>query len=252
MLNTSLCRVFAKRPLDISTLHNLRPKDAAEDAKPASTDPDPEFKPAGELFPLAKTIFDTAVHADALNTAKLVESMLWAVAEEPDVRRNLIALKPRLIPKDQRPQPTPNVSHEAVFATTSGSLHITVEARASAAAYALERNVSILNLLLPTVSMDDPCWHTVVAYWAHSRLFLAGVMTGICDSMRQFTTLGVVRELFAALWKQTGDGELVVEGVAVKRVWTAVNFYPLAQRLSNQVSEEYTTWEAVQEIASRT
>ncbi|KAJ1936356.1 hypothetical protein FBU59_005080 [Linderina macrospora] len=251
-MNTTLRRVFSKRPLDISTLHNLRPKEPAEDPKPAPSDPEPEFKPANEIFPLAKLLLDMAVRADALNAAKLVENTLWDVAEEPDVRRNLIALKPRLIPKDQRPLSTSNTSHEAVSAITSGSLHISTEARASAAAYALERNVSILNILLPLVSMEDPNWHKTIVYWVHSRLFLAGVMTAICDSMRQFSTLGVVRELFAALWHAAKDGELAVDGIAVKRTWSAVNFCPLAMRLSNQVNEEYMTWEMVQEIASRT
>ncbi|KAJ2822298.1 hypothetical protein IWW50_004271 [Coemansia erecta] len=260
VLRVAVEQVFGKRPLDVFTLHSLRPQELSALAPltpgvgagavtgfgfgppSASGDAEAAFRPAAEVYPLARRVVAAlARSAGPPAAAQAVGAQLWAVAEEPDVRRNLIALKPRLIPKEHRPAASQkSVSQETVLQTTSGSLHIPAEAAASAAAYALDRSVYLLGLLAASAEKDCDAGvlKDVVACLARSRTLLAVLMVAVGDSMRQFATLGATRELLASLWA-AGDDEEVV------RVWAGVNFYVLAQRLNSQLPEEFTTWSEI-------
>ncbi|KAJ2545678.1 hypothetical protein GGF49_000187 [Coemansia sp. RSA 1853] len=239
VLRVTVEQVFGARPLDVYTLHSLRPHTltSLEPLTPTDTTEN-AFRPGAELYPLARHILELACEQlGSSNVASLIEAQMWAVGEEPDVRRSLIALKPRLIPKEQRPAATPrNVTQETVEMTTSGSLHIVAETTASRAAYALDRSVYVLGLIAARADGLEDMVHKL----ACSRVLLAVLMVAVGDSMRQFATLAATRELLCALW--TND-----EGVA--QVWARVNFYTLAQRLNSQVPDEFTTWADVQAIS---
>ncbi|KAJ1642267.1 hypothetical protein LPJ64_005873 [Coemansia asiatica] len=255
-----LCRIFSKRPLDIFTLHSLRPR--APSSMPvfahSATDGESQFRPGAEIFPLAKRILQLVLgdgmdHARILQASNIIEHCMWTICEEPDVRRNLIALKPRLIPKEQRPAPNETgASHEIVLQTTSGSLHIPSEAVASAAAYALDRSVYLLGLLA-TGSMDIAGIKSLFLVLANSRVFLATLMTAVGDSMRQFATLSTTRELLGTLWAISDHGSTKVEdsGLTTEQVWTGINFFALAQRLNSQLPEEFMSWTQVQSLSTR-
>ncbi|KAJ1747372.1 hypothetical protein LPJ69_006296, partial [Coemansia sp. RSA 1752] len=240
VLRVTVERVFGARPLDVYTLHSLRPHNltSLEPLTPTET-AENAFRPSAELYPLARHMLVLACEQLGSScVASLIEAQMWSVGEEPDVRRSLIALKPRLIPKEQRPAATTrNVTQETVEMTTSGSLHIVAETTASRAAYALDRSVYVLGLVAARV---DGGLLDMVHELARSRVLLAVLMVAVGDSMRQFATLAATRELLCALW--TND-----DGVA--RVWAGVNFYALAQRLNSQLPEEFTTWADVQAIS---
>ncbi|KAJ2308013.1 hypothetical protein IWW55_000677 [Coemansia sp. RSA 2706] len=237
----ALERALAKRPLDVFTLHAVRPRAQSGLAPltPVSASDDAPFRPGAELYPLARRLLEQSLQASGAveRVVKLVEAQLWSISEEPDVRRNLIALKPRLIPKDQRPAATSkSMTHEVVLQTTSGHLHIASEAAASAAAYALDRSVYLLGLV---AEHADGAVHELAAKLAQSRVLLAVLMVAVGDSMRQFATLAATRELLTKLWAAGDEAE-------VQRVWAGVNFYTLAQRLNSQLPEEFTTWAEIQ------
>ncbi|KAJ1795747.1 hypothetical protein LPJ56_007295 [Coemansia sp. RSA 2599] len=224
----------------------------------SATDGESPFRPGAEIFPLAKRILllmlgDDVDRARTLQVSGMIESCMWTICEEPDVRRNLIALKPRLIPKEQRPAANEtSASHEIVLQTTSGSLHIPSEAVASAAAYALDRSVYLLGLLA-TRSDEDAGIGSLFLALANSRAFLATLMTAVGDSMRQFATLSTTRELLNTLWAISDHGSAKVEegGLATGQVWTGINFFTLAQRLNSQLPEEFMTWSQVQLLSTR-
>ncbi|KAJ1771495.1 hypothetical protein LPJ74_002315 [Coemansia sp. RSA 1843] len=263
IMQAILCRLFSKRPLDIFTLHSLRPRQMAPTAPSTphsvTADSDASFRPGAEIYPLARRVLKLALDSTSGSenilgierTSQLIGQCMWTICEEPDVRRNLIALKPRLIPKEQRPAAKEtSMSQDTILQTTSGSLHITAEAVASSAAYALDRCVYLLGMLVAKESSDVQTRKLAVQL-SHSRVFMATLMTTIGDSMRQFATLSATRDLLNTLWKASGNGEAVVEGVKISQVWTGVNFYTLAQRLSSQAPEEYTTWEYIQSLPTR-
>ncbi|KAJ2501285.1 hypothetical protein GGH96_002090 [Coemansia sp. RSA 1972] len=239
VLRVTVEQAFGARPLDVYTLHSMRPRNltSLEPLTPTDTTEN-AFRPGAELYPLARHMLVLACEQLGSScVASLIEAQMWTVGEEPDVRRSLIALKPRLIPKEQRPAATTrNVTLETVAMTTSASLHIAAEATASRAAYALDRSVYVLGLIAARVDGLVDMVHKL----ACSRILLAVLMVAVGDSMRQFATLAATRELLCALW--TND-----EGVA--RVWAGVNFYALAQRLNSQLPEEFTTWADVQAIS---
>ncbi|KAJ2558248.1 hypothetical protein EV175_000884 [Coemansia sp. RSA 1933] len=264
VMRAVLCRLFAERPLDIFTLHSLRPRQLAQTAPvtphlaAAATDGD-SFRPGAEVYPIARRVLQLALgsgnsSSSALGidkTVQLIEQSFWTISEEPDVRRNLIALKPRLIPKEQRPAANEtSMSQETIMHTTSGSLHIPAEATASAAAYALDRCVCLLAMLVANESSDARTRDLAIQL-AHSRVFMATLMITVGDSMRQFATLTTTRDLLNSLWRASSDGEAVVGGVKTSQVWTGVNFYTLAQRLSIQAPEEYTTWTVIQGMPAK-
>ncbi|KAJ2725399.1 hypothetical protein GGI07_001278 [Coemansia sp. Benny D115] len=245
-------RAFAKRPLDISTLHLLRPRTLSDMAPLAqsTTDSDSSFRPGAEIYPLVRRILQLAIGEDSQTvdaTSKAIESCMWDICEEPDIRRSLIALKPRLIPKEQRPAAQDmNDSHEAVLHLTSGSLHIPAEAIASAGAYALDRTVYFLGLLSNAYDRDEKI-DSLLVKLAYSRVFMATLMTAVGETMRQFPSFPTVRELLNALWA------LVVsrEGDAAENVWIGTNFYALAQRLNTHAPEEFISWETVQPLLNK-
>ncbi|KAJ2764704.1 hypothetical protein IWQ56_004387, partial [Coemansia nantahalensis] len=128
-------RLFGQRPLDVFTLHTLRPRTLSSLAPlpSPSGDSDAQFRPGAEVYPLARRVLLLGLgDGDAQATdavARVIVDCMWAIGEEPDVRRSLIALKPRLIPKEQRPSAADtSVSEDTVLQTTSGSLHIPAEA----------------------------------------------------------------------------------------------------------------------------
>ncbi|KAJ1730591.1 hypothetical protein LPJ61_002931 [Coemansia biformis] len=257
MVQPVLNTLFGQRPLDVFTLHTLRPKELSTLAplSSAASDGDALFRPAAEVYPLARRVLllglgDGGAHAAAA-VAKAIENCMWAVSEEPDVRRNLIALKPRLIPKEQRPAATEtSTSEDTVLQTTSGSLHIPAESVASAAAYALDRSVYLIGLLAVRAN-ENPCLKRAAVALAHSRAFLAVLMIAVGDSMRQFTALSATRELLSALWTLTDAGSDEIDGVTVRQAWAGVNFCALAQRLNSQLPEEYTTWAHIQALPAK-
>ncbi|KAJ2078053.1 hypothetical protein H4R24_004748 [Coemansia sp. RSA 988] len=250
-------RAFGKRPLDVFTLHSLRPRHLSSlpPLTPHSGDTEPPFRPAAEVYPFVRRVLLLAlgdsVSLSPSDVARAIESHMWAVSEEPDVRRNLIALKPRLIPKEHRPDAgEKSTSQEIVLQTTSASLHIPAEAVASAAAYALDRSVSLLALLVAHTD-EDACLGRFALCLGHARALLAVLMIAVGDSMRQFATLASTRELLTILWTVADDGDAEFDGTTTRCVWTGVNFYSLAQRLNSQLSEEYITWSQLQEMSSK-
>ncbi|KAJ2698896.1 hypothetical protein FB645_005493 [Coemansia sp. IMI 203386] len=255
-----LSRMFAKRPLDIFTLHSLKPR--CPSSMPvfahSATDGESPFRPGAELFPLTRRLLhlmlgDGQDITRILQVCNLIENCMWIICEEPDIRRNLIALKPRLIPKEQRPAANDtSTSHDTVLQTTSGSLHIPSEAVASAAAYALDRSVYLLGLLV-TRSGDTAGTRSLFVALANSRVFLATLMTAVGDSMRQFATLSTTRELLNALWNiaDQGNAKIGDDGLSTEQVWTGVNFFTLAQRLNSQLPEEFMTWTQIQSLPIR-
>ncbi|KAJ2807709.1 hypothetical protein H4R20_001170 [Coemansia guatemalensis] len=250
-------RAFGKRPLDVFTLHSLRPRQLSSlpPLTPHSGDTEPPFRPAAEVYPFVRRVLLLALDDCGLlspsDVARAIEDHLWAVSEEPDVRRNLIALKPRLIPKEHRPDAgEKSTSQEIVLQTTSASLHIPAEAIASAAAYALDRSVSLLALLVAHTD-EDACLGRLALCLAHSRALLAVLMIAVGDSMRQFATLASTRELLTILWTVADDGDAEFDGTTTRCVWTGINFYSLAQRLNSQLSEEYITWPQLQSMYSK-
>ncbi|KAI8324526.1 hypothetical protein GQ54DRAFT_302517 [Martensiomyces pterosporus] len=266
LTRVALRRIFSKRPLDVFTLHSLRPKSLSTlpPLAPNAADSDSAFRPGAELHPITKRLLLLSLEGNANSTsagdcareiASLIDGCMWDIAEEPDVRRNLIALKPRLIPKEQRPAATATgVSHEAVVMTTSGALHITAEAYASSAAYALDRCVYLLGLLVTRAQEDAAASagiRLLCLNLAHSRVFLATLLTAIGDSMRQFATLPTTRELLNALWAVADGGDAEVGGMKISQTWTGVNFLTLAQRINAQTPEEYTTWGTIQGMPAR-
>ncbi|KAJ1956943.1 hypothetical protein GGI12_005170, partial [Dipsacomyces acuminosporus] len=86
---------------------------------------------------------------------------------------------------------------------------------------------------------------------AHSRVLLATLLTAVGDSMRQFATLPTTRELLNALWAVSDSGDAELGGMKTSQVWAGVNFLVLAQRLNNQMPEEYTSWATVQSLPSK-
>ncbi|KAJ2659568.1 hypothetical protein IWW48_003407 [Coemansia sp. RSA 1200] len=264
IMEAVLCRMFSKRPLDVYTLHSLRPRQLTQAAAPptphsATTESDSSFRPGAEIYPLARHVLQIALGPGsgsgsalgAKKVAQLIGQCMWSTSEEPDVRRNLIALKPRLIPKEQRPAANEtNMSQDTILQTTSGSLHIPAEAVASAAAYALDRCVCLLGILVAQEGSDAQIQDLAVQL-SHSRIFMATLMTTIGDSMRQFATLSATRELLNALWKASSDGEAIVDGLKISQVWLGVNFHALAQRLNSQTPDEYITWGFIQSLPAR-
>ncbi|KAJ2005486.1 hypothetical protein GGI04_002227 [Coemansia thaxteri] len=252
-----LKRVFVMRPLDVFTLHSLRPRSLSQlpPATNAACDTESAFRPSSELYPLAKqvllfTLGDGSPDAVAEVTS-LVEDCLWSMAEEPDVRRQLIALKPRLIPKEERPAASATgVNFAAIKHVSSGGLHIPAEAVASAAAYAMDRSFYLLAILL-TRDSDSDGVKRFTAELAHSRIILATLMTYVGESMRQFPTIPVARELLTVLWAAVDNGEAVVNGTKAAQIWASVSFNPLAMRLSTQAPEEYMNWPYVQTMFLR-
>ncbi|KAJ2516670.1 hypothetical protein H4217_004440 [Coemansia sp. RSA 1939] len=264
IMEAVLCRMFSKRPLDVYTLHSLRPRQLTQAAAPptphsATTENDSSFRPGAEIYPLARRVLQIALGPGsgsgsalgAKKVAQLIGQCMWSTSEEPDVRRNLIALKPRLIPKEQRPAANEtNMSQDTILQTTSGSLHIPAEAIASAAAYALDRCVCLLGILVAQEG-SDALIQDLAVQLSHSRIFMATLMTTIGDSMRQFATLSATRELLNALWKASSDGEAIVSGLKISQVWLGINFHALAQRLNSQAPDEYTTWGFIQSLPAR-
>ncbi|KAJ2692005.1 hypothetical protein H4R19_006240, partial [Coemansia spiralis] len=246
-------RLFGQRPLDVFTLHSLRPNglSSLSPLPSPSGDADSQFRPAAEVYPLALRVVllglgDSGAAAATDAVANAIVDCMWAISEEPDVRRHLIALKPRLIPKEQRPSAgETSVSEDTVLQTTSASLHIGAEAAASAAAYALERSVGLLGLLAARADSDPRIQRLAVAL-AHSRALLAVLMIAVGDSMRQFGTLAPTRELLNTLCAVAE-----ADGAATSQLWMGVNFYTLAQRLNSQLPEEYTTWAEIQAIPAK-
>ncbi|KAJ2608611.1 hypothetical protein H4S08_004385 [Coemansia sp. RSA 1365] len=246
---------FSKRPLDVFTLHSLRPRQLSSlpPLTPQTGDAEPQFRPAAEVYPFVRRVLLLALGScDSLSpsdVARAIENHMWDVSEEPDVRRNLIALKPRLIPKEHRPvADEKSTSQDIVLQTTSASLHIPAEAIASAAAYALDRSVSLLALLVAHAD-EDVCLKRLALCLAHARALLAVLMIAVGDSMRQFATLASTRELLAILWNVAEDGEAEFDGAKIRSVWTGINFFSLAQRLNSQLSEEYITWPQLQSMS---
>ncbi|PIA17901.1 hypothetical protein COEREDRAFT_80215 [Coemansia reversa NRRL 1564] len=246
---------FSKRPLDVFTLHSLRPRHLSSlpPLTPHSGDTEPQFRPAAEVYPFVRRVLVMALsNCNSLSpsdVARAIENHMWAVSEEPDVRRNLIALKPRLIPKEHRPvADEKSTSQDIVLQTTSASLHIPAEAVASAAAYALDRSVSLLALLVAHAN-ENTCLKRFALCLAHARAFLAVLMIAVGDSMRQFATLASTRELLATLWNVAENGEAEFDGAKICSIWTGINFFSLAQRLNSQLSEEYITWPQLQSMS---
>ncbi|KAJ1990465.1 hypothetical protein GGI26_004666 [Coemansia sp. RSA 1358] len=259
ILQAVLYRLFSKRPLDTFTLHSLRPKRISHSSTipRSAAENDMSFRPGAEVYPLAQRVLQLALGASNANDSvaaarkvtKLIEDCMWSISEEPDVRRNLIALKPRLIPKEQRPAATEkHTSQETIIQTTSGHLHIPTEAIASGAAYALDRSVYLLGVLLTS---DDARTKDLAVHLSHSRVFLAALMVTIGDSMRQFPTLSTTRELLNTLWSASDGGEAILDGIKTSQIWLGVNFFTLAQRLNSQTPEEYVTWSCVHNISTR-
>ncbi|KAJ2648308.1 hypothetical protein IWW40_004061 [Coemansia sp. RSA 1250] len=246
-------RVFAQRPLDVFTLHSLRPQSQSllPPLTPISGDGEAPFRPGAEIYPLVVIVLQIALQDhDPQAVASWIEKQLWEISEEPDVRRHLIALKPRLIPKEHRPAASDKrMSQETVLQTTSASLHIATESQASAAAYALDRSVYLLGLLVSR--SDSALYGALAARLAQSRVLLHVLMVAVGDSMRQFATLAATRELLTSLWAAANNGNAQVDGISVERVWSGVNFYTLAQRLNSQLADEFTTWADIQALPSK-
>ncbi|KAJ2851338.1 hypothetical protein IWW36_001235 [Coemansia brasiliensis] len=246
-------RTFGRRPLDVFTLHSLRPQlqSSLPPLTPLSGDGEAPFRPGAEIYPLVSAVLQTALQDyEPQIVASWIEKQLWEISEEPDVRRHLIALKPRLIPKEHRPAASDKrMSQETVLQTTSASLHISTESQASAAAYALDRSVYLLGLLVSR--SDSALYGALAARLAQSRVLLHVLMVAVGDSMRQFATLAATRELLTSLWAASNNGSSQVDGISVERVWSGVNFYTLAQRLNSQLTEEFTTWSDVQALPSK-
>ncbi|KAJ2158107.1 hypothetical protein GGF46_004012 [Coemansia sp. RSA 552] len=252
-----LGRLLEKRPLDVHTLHSLRPRTLSSlpALAPSSADNEASFRPGAEIYPLARRVLLLALgDADpqtVSSVAKAIAQHMWAISEAPDIRHNLIALKPRLIPKDQRPAATEtSTSQDLITQTTSGSLHVQAGAIGSAAAYALERSIYLLGLVV-TRNQDEPSIKRLSVHLGHSRVLLAVFMISVSESMRQFPTLPAIREILTALWALSDDGSAQVDGIMTSQVWSSINFNVLAQRLHSQTPDEFTAWPIIQTLSAK-
>ncbi|KAJ1848003.1 hypothetical protein LPJ73_004099 [Coemansia sp. RSA 2703] len=246
--------MFSILPLEVFTLHSLRPQNQSTISVTSTTthsanESDMMFRPGAELFPLAKRILDVALgNGDdserVKDIANLIEGSMWDLCEEPDVRGSLIALKPRLIVKDQRPSANEKgISEQVVQRTTSGHLHVPTESAASLAAYAIERCVTMLSLLAAN-SDNKANIRALFLTLANSLRFLSMLMSTVGENMRQFTTLFPTRELLNFLWAIADNGASLTgrDGVATSQMWLGINFYPLAQRINMHHPEAYVKW----------
>ncbi|KAJ2753658.1 hypothetical protein GGI19_002970 [Coemansia pectinata] len=247
-----LKRVFSSRPLDIYSLHTLRPRSLSRMPSIAGVADDTEskFRPSFELYPLAKLVLQSVLgDSDQDRTAKvalLIAECFWAMAEKPDVRRQPIARLPPLIPKDQRLTTlAAGVSFDTIMHVTSGAVHAPEEPAASAAAYALDRSMQLLTLLL--VNSDDKISTTQLATeLAQSRILLDTILTYTGPSMLPFSALPISLKLLAVLWAAVDNGEAMVGSVNAAQLWSGINFNKLALRLDSHAPKEYMLWPYVQ------
>ncbi|KAJ2888388.1 hypothetical protein IWW38_004949 [Coemansia aciculifera] len=212
--------------------------DAPEDTESA-------FRPSYELFPLAKRVL-TLVLKDggedkAAEAVAIVEMCFWKMAEQPDIRRQLIALNPRLKPKNERATPSAVVSASAIKGLTSAELFIPAETAASAGAHALDRSMYLLTLLLLNAEDIDGAQHFAKAL-ASSSILLATIMTYQHSSMLQFSVLPVSLKLLDLLWAAVDDGEAMVNKVKAIQFWSGTNFKHLAKRISDDAPDVYMNW----------
>ncbi|KAJ1721493.1 hypothetical protein LPJ53_004002 [Coemansia erecta] len=250
-------RMLSILPLEVFTLHSLRPQIQSTLSVTTMTtthsanESDTVFRPGAELFPLARLILDVMLGNDdddnderIKDIADLIESSMWDLCEEPDVRGSLIALKPRLISKDQRPPANePSISEHVVLRTTSGNLHVPTESAASLAAYAIERCVTLLSLL--AVNSDNKAnIRALFLMLANSLKFLSMLMSSVGDNMRQFATLTPTRDLLNLLWATADNGASLTgrNGVATSQMWLGINFNPLAPRVNMHHQEAHVKW----------
>ncbi|KAJ2742416.1 hypothetical protein GGI20_004505 [Coemansia sp. BCRC 34301] len=247
-----LKRVFSMRPLDIFTLHSLRPRSLSQMASVADTpdDAEPAFRPNYELHPLAKLVLNSVLGVGgedrAAQVVALVQMCFWDMATQPDVRRQLIALNPRLVQKGGRPVVTEaKTPFDAIKSVTSGELYISAESTASASAYALDRSMCLMTLLL-TRSEDSESVRQFAKALALSRIFLSTILTYVSPSMSQFAGLPTSLKLLGLLWTAVDNGEAMVGEVKAAQVWASTSFSRLARRLSDDAPEVYMTWPHVQ------
>ncbi|KAJ2388719.1 hypothetical protein H4S02_002731 [Coemansia sp. RSA 2611] len=164
------------------------------------------------------------------------------MAEKPDIRHKKISAKPQLTPKEQRPtESATEVSFDAIKHTASGSLYVPAEFAASASAYALDRSMKLLALLLLN-SEDNVGVKRLAISLGKSRAFLDAVLAYVGPSMLQFLTLPTALKLLDMLWAAVGSGEAMVGNVSAARLWDGMDFNRLALRLDNRAPKERMGW----------
>ncbi|KAJ1818210.1 hypothetical protein LPJ60_004437 [Coemansia sp. RSA 2675] len=243
-----LKQMFSLRPLDVHSLHSLRPRSLSKMPSIAYTDGDSQstFRPSCELFPLAMLVWQSALADGDEDTTKRVTKLIvacfWKMAEKPDIRHKKISAKPQLTPKEQRPtESATEVSFDAIKHTASGSLYVPAEFAASASAYALDRSMKLLALLLLN-SEDNVGVKRLAISLGKSRAFLDAVLAYVGPSMLQFLTLPTALKLLDVLWAAVGSGEAMVGNVSAARLWDGMDFNRLALRLDNRAPKERMGW----------
>ncbi|KAJ2421570.1 hypothetical protein GGF41_003821 [Coemansia sp. RSA 2531] len=247
-----LKRVFSCRPLDIYSLHTQRPRSLSLMPSIAgkADDAESKFRPSFELYPLAKLVLQSVLGDGdqdwIAKVASLITECFWTMAEKPDTVRQPIALLPPLIPKDQRLTTfTAGVSLEIIVHVTSSAVHEPDEPAASAAAYALDRSMRLLTLLL--INSDDKnSVKQLAAKLAQSRVLLDTILTYAGPSMLSFSALPITLKLLAVLWAAVDNGEAMVENANAAQLWSGINFNKLALRLDSHAPREYMHWSYVQ------
>lgn len=256
--NRILRRIFSKRPMGTISLHSIRPKilSGIPPLTNAASDTETTFRAAAELYPLVKRVLKLAMGGDnngrsrssAHEIARIIAGCMWGMTEEPDIRRGKIALRPRLVQKDKRPDPnSTDATFVAVRQAASGRLHDEFESKATSSAYAVHRSVYLLGLLFTKDSNDTDLRDLSVSL-AHSRLFMATLMIAVGENMRSFSVQMPTYELLCALWNAAEEGKAVVNNVSVEQIWKGVNFYGLSYRNIIHIPEEYTTWQQIQSL----
>ncbi|KAJ2116333.1 hypothetical protein IW146_001620 [Coemansia sp. RSA 922] len=247
-----LKRVFSCRPLDIYSLHTQRPRSLSLMPSIAgkADDAESKFRPSFELYPLAKLVLQSVLGDGdqdwIAKVASLITECFWTMAEKPDTIRQPIALLPPLIPKDQRLTTfNAGVSLEVIVHVTSSAVHEPDEPAASAAAYALDRSMRLLTLLL--INSDDKnSVKQLAAKLAQSRVLLDTILTYAGPSMLSFSALPITLKLLAVLWAAVDNGEAMVEGANAAQLWSGINFNKLALRLDSHAPREYMHWSYIQ------
>ncbi|KAJ2488096.1 hypothetical protein IWW37_004984 [Coemansia sp. RSA 2050] len=243
-----LKQVFSLRPLDVHSLHSLRPRSFSQMPSIAHVDGNSEstFRPSCELYPLAMRVWQHVL-ADGDEDAtkrvtKLIVECFWKMAEKPDIRHKPISLKPQLTPKEQRPAVSATeVNFDAIKHATSGSLHVPAEFAASAGAYALSRSMQLLALLLVS-SVDNVSVKQLATSLGKSRAFLDTILAYAGSSMLQFSSLPTALKLLDVLWAAVDNGEAMVGSVSAARLWDGMDFNRLALRLDSHAPKERMGW----------